>query len=889
MSIGGNIGVCRCAQARRRVGIGAIIAGLALVSGWRGSPAANAGAPDHGVRFIPDVPGQFRALARRADALGFHITTTPDPSMCRHYQGIARVNGSDGTPFFLVTRSGNTPEIPICPDELCCDDSPGEKRNGNLIVFRMDSRDKHGERLRSNRLRKGLHVDATAPPDEDQATIYFAVVEGGLVLRGDDDPVLPRVYQHPGGMQVVGHMMALAMDTPRPYPNGCAPCFLIPDPPEVCDICFDYERASSPALVMFFDVSNPEDPIFKSQFVPVDDDGDPIPFADGIALTPLPGGLFLMAVTEGFEGTDPIYFYRSTLDDLASPDLSWVYVDQVPGPNGDEDAHQSLHFIREDNIHGDLYLAGARGHPAFGSDHDKIDLYLVEGETEDFAPGEQITVTTRYRGQAVTTFPSTGGDRLANLAAATGFYESPSGELIFYATEHDNDGPDGTVKAGEWRHINMVRDNSPTYLPTAKVNGPYEVDEGRTVSLTGLAGPPITKAWIELFHEVDYGGSDFSTFYPVVDYDDYDRDDYDNFGALELQLFPLFWHFDKARSWKWFAPAGCSILTIDRNLDGTLDETRTLVGDGLLHEDPDLSLVLNDAGTDDMDQEVDAVDFLDDCDAYYAAPVELQWDLDVNGSYETTGSPVIFDAIGFDGPSVVHVPARAQHSFGGPPGEATATVTVRNVAPELMQFRLTNGAGQVVNVDVPFVLVNLPVTVTADFSDPGVLDHQSATLDWGDGTVDPHTAFITFDEAFGDGSGAVSHAHSYPLPGSYSVVLSVMDDDGGADSESTDVEVLTPEQAVEEVIDLLDGVIAGTTDNNILKELLKARKALAGNVMGISKDGALTMIRAGIDPAAIAFMLEQAIFRLRLAQSAGADVGTLIALLEQVIAALSSG
>ena len=121
-----------------------------------------------GMRFVPDVPGQFRALTDRADALGFHRTGTPDPSMCKHYQAITRVDGADGTPFFLVTRSGNTPSIDFLPDDLVCDDSDGETGNGHLIVFRMDSRETHGERLRSNRLRKGVHVNATPPPPEDR-------------------------------------------------------------------------------------------------------------------------------------------------------------------------------------------------------------------------------------------------------------------------------------------------------------------------------------------------------------------------------------------------------------------------------------------------------------------------------------------------------------------------------------------------------------------------------------------------------------------------------------------------------------------------------------------------------------------------------------------------
>ena len=41
-----------------------------------------------GMRFVPDVQSQFYYLTERADALGLHITTTPDPSSCRHYQGM---------------------------------------------------------------------------------------------------------------------------------------------------------------------------------------------------------------------------------------------------------------------------------------------------------------------------------------------------------------------------------------------------------------------------------------------------------------------------------------------------------------------------------------------------------------------------------------------------------------------------------------------------------------------------------------------------------------------------------------------------------------------------------------------------------------------------------
>ncbi|MDO8631135.1 MAG: hypothetical protein Q7R41_11645 [Phycisphaerales bacterium] len=907
MLIGTNIGPRRYAASRRGMGVRSFAAGLALVKqmslkaallisflGLAPVSAQTSDRPD-GMRFLPDVPGQFASLTERADALGFHISSSPNPSACKHYQAITRVDGANGTPFFLVTRSGILPDtIPVDPG-LFCDDSPSETDNGNLIVFKMGSRDKNGERLRSNRLRKGQNVDGTPPPPEDVATIYFTVVDGGLVFRDGEGTPPQKVYQHPGGMQLIGNILAIAVESPRdPLAECIGVCLGIPICIDFCNDNIHYEVAPNPTLIMFFDVSDPEAPVFKSQFAPVAGQLGPLTKAGVVGVTPLPGGRYLMAVTGGDPDDERsgLSFFRSTSGDLASPDLGWEFVRRTPGPNV-EDAHQTLQFLREGNINGQLYLAGARGHAVVGpffDDRDRIDLYTVDCQTPDCEPSEFITLGVRFNGRRITPRPSTGGALLANLAAATGFHITPSGELIFYATQHDNDGPDETAEVGEWRHIDMVREGSPTLLPSVLLNVPFEVDEGRATDLRGRAEPPITKPWIQLFEEIDFGGPHFSTLYPVVDFDDYSLDDFDDFFTLEPQIqfnlgnpptFSVFTHNDKARSWKYFAPVGCSILTIDTAGGGF--HARILNGTGSLEEDPDLSQNLP-----DMNEQVDAVEFRANCDDYYATEIDLQWDLDGSGSYETTGNVVSFDAAGLDGPSVVDVPVQAQHPFGGSPGQTIARVTVRNVAPRLTPLSLTDGAGNEVNVDVPFMLTGLPLTVSATFVDPGLADHQTATLAWGDGSTDAESAFTSFDEAFGDGTGAVSHTHRYTLAGSYPIALSVLDDDGGVGTESTVARVVTPEQAVAEILGLLDGVIAGTTDNSVLKELQKARKALAGSLVGESANGALAMIKAGNDPSAIAFLLQQAIFRLQLAQAGGADVATLIALLEQVIAALAA-
>jgi hypothetical protein len=126
----------------------------------------------------------------------------------------------------------------------------------------------------------------------------------------------------------------------------------------------------------------------------------------------------------------------------------------------------------------------------------------------------------------------------------------------------------------------------------------------------------------------------------------------------------------------------------------------------------------------------------------------------------------------------------------------------------------------------------------------------------------------------------------YADAGTFLIELSVADDDGGVDAASTVVRVVTPAQAVEEIIDLLDEAIANAAHDNVRRHLLRARKALIGST-DHSSDGALNMIRAGNNVAAVAF-LEIAIDWLQAAEAEGADVATLIALLEQVAAALTA-
>jgi len=72
---------------------------------------------------------------------------------------------------------------------------------GNLLTVRMDSRDKFGERMRSNRLERDRDL-ADTPPELEDTTVAF------ITFNGETWPN----YSHPGGMQLWGDVLAIAME-----------------------------------------------------------------------------------------------------------------------------------------------------------------------------------------------------------------------------------------------------------------------------------------------------------------------------------------------------------------------------------------------------------------------------------------------------------------------------------------------------------------------------------------------------------------------------------------------------------------------------------------------------------------------------------------------------
>ena len=286
-----------------------------------------------------------------------------------------------------------------------------------------------------------------------------------------------------------------------------------------------------------------------------------------------------------------------------------------------------------------------------------------------------------------------------------------------------------------------------------------------------------------------------------------------------------------------------------------------------------------------MDQLTSGVDFLAGCDTYYHTPFDVRWDRDNNGSFETAGPAITFDASAIDGPASFTIPVRAAHPLGGSQLDNTAAVSVRNVAPALAGFKATNSAGKRIGIDVPFALVRTPVSVSASFTDPGRPDHQTAEVNWGDGIAENQTAFSDFSDAFGGATGTVAHTHRYALGGQYALALSVSDDDGGVDVESATIRVLMPEEALAEILEQLEDAIAASSNPAVRAALENARVALLGHAR--ASDGALRML-AQNRPDAAAGCVVQAIDWTQKAKALGANVDLPLVLLQQVYQSLTA-
>jgi len=92
----------------------------------------------------------------------------------------------------------------------------------------------------------------------------------------------------------------------------------------------------------------------------------------------------------------------------------------------------------------------------------------------------------------------------------------------------------------------------------------------------------------------------------------------------------------------------------------------------------------------------------------------------------------------------------------------SASLTVSNVPPDLFNVTLTHS-----------ITVGNQAILQGQFADPGTRDTYQLVVEWGDGDI------ITYN--YGQGVRAFNEAHIYLIPGNYSPLVTLIDDDLGQD------------------------------------------------------------------------------------------------------------
>jgi len=178
------------------------------------------------------------------------------------------------------------------------------------------------------------------------------------------------------------------------------------------------------------------------------------------------------------------------------------------------------------------------------------------------------------------------------------------------------------------------------------------------------------------------------------------------------------------------------------------------------------------AGDDQSVAEGQTVSFSGSGSDVPADALTYAWDFNYDGStFDTDASGQAPSTSYPDGPDSFTVALRVSDDDGGSSID-TLTVTVSNVPPVVEA-----GSNQAVNEGDTMSLD------PATFTDAGTGDSHTATIDWGDTTTDPGTV----TEA--DGSGTVAASHVYTDAGSYTLTVTVEDDDGASHSDDLTVTV----------------------------------------------------------------------------------------------------
>jgi hypothetical protein len=427
------------------------------------------------------VQDQIANLRQFGDFLGFFLNGSPDLSSYHHLQGIQRfstksLESGSYTDFLVLTRSN---------EHYSSDDSTPD-----IYIVAMDSRNAlgtEGERYRSNRLCPGYTDIYAAPPD-------MCPIPDPLHMERDKVVQWKNVltqYNHAGGFQLIGKYAVI------PFENSDK----------------DTDKDGKFGIVDISKGKTDPDSLEAKYFQSVVGQEN----AGTTAIGKLEDGRYLLIV--GTKNCNHLFFYISEGTTLeTNPDFQLVTDFDFSDQDGHR-AYQNTTLVIEQKT-GELYLICTYDSVAgYGGGADWVHLWgLTIKEDVDDNDNYSYTVKVDKEEEERQLYSRWGiNSRQCNLNAAAGVYVDPHGNIIIYATEHDNNGPEGSVKMMEFRGA----------LP--KYNPPVDKDKN--------------KSWVEIYDDKDFKGRSL-----MIDYRDRNLrfysnfDDVDSFGdkasSVRCNLYP---------------------------------------------------------------------------------------------------------------------------------------------------------------------------------------------------------------------------------------------------------------------------------------------------------------------------------------------------------------
>ena len=495
------------------------------------------GSPDCN-RCVANVEDSFNNIRDHGEILGFQMGGHPPPDWGplskyhKHWQGVQRLsvapNAEDAGKYMVITR-----------DDIIVD---GTGYSGFQIVY-MGSRSGGGDRYRSNRLQPQWPYARTTPPGSD------VVIKTQLI---DDE------HEHPGGIQVLGQFLIVGVGEE----------------------------------VHLYDLGNPSEPIHlgPEEEGTVDGIGPiftrPEKSGSSTSLAKLQNGRYLLVISSS--DARPLDFYISdepnallgdaakikfsNFDRVTSSEIEEIFGDKAGG------GYQNINLVTECGS-GQLYLLGTHnnggciGNICQPWKEDWADLYKVQEIANEITLERIIYQNAKGEDIPGRHFYCTAGfdpdNGLCNFDAAAGLYVDPDGQMILYATEHDNQGPDESVDFMEFRQV------------------PRSAADPQGICSS------FDEAWIELYRN-DFADTEGLGESIMIDWADRDLEDYRDFSHFDPYAYPDYlstgwWDWDGGRisSLSWCLPQGQNLYTLWEipNFGG---KSLALQGNGQVQEVPNL-------------------------------------------------------------------------------------------------------------------------------------------------------------------------------------------------------------------------------------------------------------------------------------------------------------